>query len=171
VFGATAAPRALIDVELVRSIRDAKSSPLTVVDLSMPRNVEPEVGRLPGVRLIDLEDLQRRLEKNVARRRETLPEVEAIIEEEVARFADWQRRHAVRPVLSAMHTRGEAIRRVELARLQARLGALDPAALAAIEHFSRSLVTRLLHEPSRHLRENADSATAARRLFGLEERS
>jgi len=171
VFGTTAAPHALIGVELLRSIRSAESPPLTIVDLSMPRNVEAGVGSQPGVRLIDLEDLAARVEKNLAARRETLPEVEAIVATEAARFADWQRSHAVRPVLSAMHARGEAIRRAELARLEARLGALEPEALAAIEHFSRSLVTRLLHEPSRHLRENADSVSAARRLFGLEDRA
>jgi len=171
VFGTTAAPHALLGVELLRSIRDGDSPPLTIVDLSMPRNVEPDAGRLPGIRLIDLEDLQSRVEKNLAARRETLPEVEAIVAAESTRFSEWQSRHAVRPVLSAIHARGESIRRAEVARLQARLGALEPETLAAIEHFSRALVTRLLHEPSRHLRENADSATAARRLFGLEDRA
>ena len=169
VFGATAAPHALITPDLVRAARGADGPPLTIVDLSMPRNVDPEVGRLPGVTLCDLDDLQRRVERNLAARRETLPAVEEIVAREAERFVEWSRRHAVRPVLSAMHARGESIRRTELERLRGRLGGLDPAALEAIDRFSRALVNRLLHEPSRQVREDAASATAARRLFGLEE--
>lgn len=169
VFGATAAPHALVTPELVLAARNGDARPLTIVDLSMPRNVDPAVSDLPGVTLRDLDDLERRVERNLAARRETLPAVDAIVAREAERFVEWHRRHAVRPVLSALHAHGESIRRAELERLRGRLAGLDPAALEAIEHFSRALVVRLLHEPSRQVREDTASATAARRLFGLEE--
>jgi glutamyl-tRNA reductase len=169
VFSATSAPHVLITPELVHATRGAEARPLSIVDLSMPRNVDPEVGRLPGVTFCDLDDLEQRVERNLAARRETLPAVQAIVAREAERFVDWHRRHSVRPVLSAMHSRSESIRRAEIERLRGRLGGLDPAVLEAIEHFSRSLINRLLQEPSRQVREDAASATAARRLFGLED--
>ncbi len=167
VLTATTAPHALITVELVRAVRRPDSGPLAIVDLSLPRDVEPGVARLAGVTVFDLDNLQQRVEANLAARRSTLPAVEAIIEQETGRFAEWQLAHTVRPVLSAMYARGETIRRAELDRLLQRMGELDAETRAAVEHFSRSLVTKLLHEPSRQLRQDADSAAAARRLFGL----
>jgi len=167
VLTATTAPHTLITVEMMRALRPADSRPLAIVDLSLPRDVEAGVGRLPGVNLFDLADLQQRVERSLAARRSTLPAAEAIIERETARFAEWQLAHTVRPVLSAIHARGEAIRRGELERLLQRVGDLDPATRDAVEQFSRALVTKLLHEPSRQLRQDAGSAAAARRLFGL----
>ena len=167
VLSATSAPHALLTVELVRSVRKPSSGPLAIVDLSMPRDVEPGVGRLDGVSVFDLDNLQQRVETNLAARRSALPAVEAIIEQETAHFAQWQLAHTVRPVLSAMHARGEEIRRAETDRLLQRMQDLDPATRAALEQFSRALVTKLLHEPSRQLRQDAETAAAARRLFGL----
>lgn len=167
VLTATTAPHVLITVELVRAARKPGSGPLAIVDLSMPRDVEPGVTRQPGVTVFDLDNLQQRVEANLAARRSALPAVEAIIEQETGRFAEWQLAHTVRPVLSAMHARGETIRRAELERLLRRIVDLDPETRAAVEHFSRALVTKLLHEPSRQLRQDAESAAAARRLFGL----
>ena len=167
VLSATSAPHALITVELVRAARRPGAGPLAIVDLSMPRDVEPGVGRLEGVSVFDLDTLQQRVETNLAARRSALPAVEAIIEQEVAHFASWQLAHTVRPVLSAMHARGEEIRRAETDRLLQRMRDLDPATRAALEQFSRALVTKLLHEPSRQLRQDAETAAVARRLFGL----
>ncbi len=167
VLTATSAPHALITVELVRAVRGPGSGPLAIVDISVPRNVEPGVARIPQVTLLDLDQLQKRVEANLAARRGALPAVEAIVEQEAGRFAEWQLAHAVRPVLSAMHARGETIRRAELDRLLARLGDVDAETREAVEQFSRALVTKLLHEPSRSLRQDVENAAAARRLFGL----
>ncbi len=170
VLTATTAPHPLITVELVRAVRRDTSHPLYILDISVPRNVEAEVARLSRVTLLDLDHLQQRVEANLVARRGAMPAVEAIIEQEVNRFAEWQLGHTIRPVLSAMHAHGETIRRVELDRLLARLGdTVDAQTRETIEQFSRSLVTKLLHEPSRALRQDAESAKAARRLFGLGE--
>lgn len=177
VLCSTGAPHAVITRELVER---ALSTPggtrrRVFVDIAVPRDVEPDVGELPGVELFDLDALQQRLQENLALRRQEIPAVERIIEEEVARFAEWRRGFALRPLLSQMHTRSEAIRQRELQRMLRHLGDVPPALLEQLEAFSRSLVTKLLHEPTRRLRETSDPervqtySTVTRELFGLAE--
>ena len=104
---------------------------LTFVDLAVPRDVEPLVGELPAVKVYNLDALQQRLNGNLADRRQEVPLVEAIIEEEMTLFQAWRHGAELRPVLAAMHTRGEAIRRQETERALRRLGGTDPEVLVA----------------------------------------
>ncbi|HSE69025.1 MAG TPA: hypothetical protein VLB12_18665, partial [Gemmatimonadales bacterium] len=141
--------------------------------LAVPRDVDPQVGELAGVRLYDLDTLQERLNGNLADRRKEVPLVEAIIEEEVTQFEAWRHGAQLRPVLSAMHARGEAIRRQEIERVLRRLGEKDPEVRDEIEALSRALVTKLLHAPSTRLRNEIDPVRSRlyvetiRELFGL----
>ncbi len=176
VISSTSAPHAVITHELVRSAMESREPglPLTLVDLAVPRDVEPKVGTLPGVRLHNLDSLQSRLHDNLAERRLQVPLVEAIIEEEVRLFETWQRGVEHRPILAAMHARGEEIRKQETERVLRRLGGTDPELRRQVEALSRALVSKLLHEPSARLRQESNPvrsrlyAGAIRDLFGLD---
>jgi len=176
VLTATAAAHAVITRDLVQSaVTDrAPGRALALVDLAVPRDIDPLVVGLPAVTLYDLDTLHRRLNGNLADRRQEVPRVEAIIEEEVALFQEWRRGAELRPVLAAMHTRGEAIRRQETERALRRLGGTGPEVRREIEALSRALVAKLLHEPSARLRTEMDPARsrlyagAVRDLFGLD---
>jgi glutamyl-tRNA reductase len=176
VLTTTAAPHALITLELVRSALEGRAPDrgLTFVDLAVPRDVEPPVGDLPGVKLYNLDALQQRLHGNLGSRHQEVPLVEAIIEEEVTLFQAWRQGAELRPVLAAMHTRGEEIRRQETERVLRRLGGTDPEVRRQIEALSKALVAKLLHEPSARLRTEMDPtrsrqyAGAVRDLFGLD---
>jgi glutamyl-tRNA reductase len=176
VLTSTAATHALVTRELVQSAIDGRAPgrALAFVDLAVPRDVEPQIGELPGVTLYDLDTLQHRLSSNLAERLQEVPRVEAIIEEEVTLFHSWRHGAELRPVLAAMHSRGEEIRRRETERALRRLGRMDPEVRQQIEAFSRSLVAKLLHEPSARLRTEMDPARselylgAVRELFGLD---
>ena len=176
VFSATSAPHAVVTRERVAAARAGVSAeqPLRFIDIAVPRDVEPSVRDLPGVTVFDLDDLQRRLVRNLDGRRREVPAVEALVDEELRYFEEWRHGAELRPLLAAMHQHSEEIRQREVARALRRLKGVTPDVEAQLEAFSRSLVTKLLHEPTRRLREETDPdvsdtyARVARDLFGLD---
>ena len=161
------APHAVVSRDLVlKAIAAGGARRRVFVDIAVPRDVEPEVRSLDGCELYDLDALQQRLAGNLEARRQEIPAVERIVEQEVGRFDAWQRRQAVHPLLLAMRAQGEAIRQREVARALRRLGPASPEVAALLEEFSRSLVNKLLHEPTRRL-SAVEDPELARALFGL----
>ena len=144
------------------------------MDIAVPRDVEPAIAGLAGVEVYDLDALQVRLNGNLELRRREVPAVEAIVEEEVHRFEEWRHATALRPLLTEIHARGEAIRRRELERMLRRLGDAPPELRAQLEAFSHALVNKLLHQPTHRLRQTANPdevrtyTSVTRELFGLE---
>src|ERR1051325_11389279 len=152
IICSTGAPHAVVSRDLVvNAIATGGARRRVFVDIAVPRDVEPEVRDLPGCELYDLDALQQRLAGNLEARRQEIPVVERIVEQEVGRFDQWQRRQVVHPLLVEMRAQGEAIRQRELARALRRLGPASPGAAALLDEFSRSLVHKLLHEPTRRL--------------------
>ena len=145
-----------------------------MLDLSVPRNVEPAVATLPGARLFDVDDLQIRLDASLAERRREMPKVELIVEEELAGLDRELRQMTILPLISDLRQKAESIRLRELARTLSFLRAADPQVIEHVQHLSHSLVNGLLHGPTVRLRELAtdgvttDHAAAVRDLFGLE---
>jgi glutamyl-tRNA reductase len=175
IFCSTGAPHAVVTRELVETAqRGRPARRRTFIDIAVPRDVEPGVAELPGVDVYDLDALQERLQGNLELRRREVPAVERIVDEEVRKFEEWRHTAVLRPLLAGMHGRGETIRQHELERMMRRLGPVTPETRQQLEAFSRSLVSKLLHEPTRRLRETLDQEEAqtythiARELFGLD---
>jgi glutamyl-tRNA reductase len=122
-------------------------SPLVMLDLGVPRDVEPEVRALPGVFLADLDGLRAVLETEDDGRVAEVERVRRLIAEESSGFMTWQREVRLGPVIRALRARAEEIRRRELARAEARLTGLDASERAVVEAVTRRLVNKLLHEP------------------------
>lgn len=147
--------------------------PLVLVDLAVPADVERAAGEVAGVRLFDVDDLRAGLDDAIASRLREVPKVEAVVAEEVDAFARRYRELEVEPLLAALRRRAESIREHELERTLRDLGDVDPETAARVEHLSRALVKKLLHEPTVRLRTRAgegdadDVADAVRELFGL----
>ncbi|HKN94155.1 MAG TPA: glutamyl-tRNA reductase [Thermoleophilaceae bacterium] len=141
--------------------------PLVLIDLAVPRDVEPEVSGVPGAILYDIDDLDRNIKASLDGRRRELASAEAIVAEEVVRFRGWRNGLAVAPVVDALYSHVEDLRRAELARAG---GKLDRAQRELLDAFSRSLVTKLLHDPAARLRGHGSlrHAEAIRELFGLD---
>jgi glutamyl-tRNA reductase len=170
----TGAPAVVVDgSELTPVIEGRGGRPLLIVDIAMPRDIDPAVGDLPGVTLLDLDDLRSFAEAGRDRRRQEVSRVRAIISEEVARFLDRESARAVAPAISALRDRAEAVRTDEIARFRSRLEGLDARQREAVEALTKGLVNKLLHEPTVRLKEAAGStrgerlAAALRDLFGL----
>jgi glutamyl-tRNA reductase len=159
------------DLEEVMASREGR--PLLVVDIAVPRDVDPAVARIPGVTLLDMDDLKRFADLAVAGRRKEVPAAEHIVDEEIDHYLEAAAHREVAPVVAALHERGEAIRTAELKRIDSRLADLDPKARAAVEALSRGIVAKLLHEPTVNLKSAAGTnsgeqlARALQQLFNL----
>jgi glutamyl-tRNA reductase len=174
---ATSAEQPVLRADLVRAaMAQRPERPLVIVDLAVPADVERTVADVDGVSLFDVDDLRAGLDDALAARLAEVPKVEAIVEEEVAGYGRRYRELEIEPLLAALRLQAEEIREQELERALRRLGETDPEIAAQLEHLSRTLVKKLLHEPTARLRERAgdgdadDVAAAARELFGLEAR-
>jgi len=149
--------------------------PLVLLDLGVPRDVEPEVRSLPGVFLADLDGLRAVLETEDDGRVAEVERVRRLIAEESSGFMTWQREVRLGPVIRALRARAEEVRRRELARAEARLAGLDASERAAVEAVTSRLVNKLLHEPvvrGKALAAGPDGdlyARMLRELYALEE--
>lgn len=150
-----------------------REQPLDIVDIAMPRNVDTAVAHLPHIHLYDVDDLQATLDESLAARQAEVPHILEIIEQETAVLYGQLRELSIKPLIVDMRRKAELIREAELERTLRHLGELDPQTLAHIQHFSRSLVNKLLHEPTLRLKQKAVDdeavayATTVRELFGL----
>ena len=170
----TSAPAHLIDVAMVRAaMRARKNRSFLIVDIGVPRDVDPAVRHIDNVFVHDVDGLQAMIEHTLQQRRREVPKVERIIGDEVDRFLEWYRGLQAAPVIKELRGRFEALRDREIERHAKQL---SPAQRQAVEMVTRSLLNKLLHRPTTRLRESAaqDEAglrriDAARELFGLDE--
>ncbi len=148
-----------------------RPGPLLVMDLAVPRSVDPAVERLPGIRLRDIDSLKSIMKASMALRRAEVPKAEAIVDEEVSALEDRLRVQSVEPVIRHLRLKAESIRKQELARALKGIKGIKGKAQEDVEHllrtFSRTLVNKILHEPTKQLRVHAshDDAKAATELI------
>jgi glutamyl-tRNA reductase len=159
------------DVARVMERRDGR--PILVVDVAVPRDVDPSSADLPGVTLLDMDDLRAFAEAGQAERRREITVVRSMIAEEVERFLAVNSAREVAPLVAALREGGEDVRRAELERFRSRLGELDERQLEAVEALTHGIVAKLLHQPTVGLKAAAGTpkgerlADALRDLFDL----
>lgn len=174
VVTCTGAGSIVIDTDTVEHGLAARNGrPLLVVDIAVPRDVDAGVGRLPGVTLLDLDDLRAWAATGIEARAAEAERVHGIVEEEVERhLLDVAARQAA-PLVAALRSKAESVRHTELERFAAKLADLTPAQREAVEALTAGIVNKLLHDPSVRLRADAGSprgeryASAVRDLFDL----
>lgn len=176
VIASTGASQPLITRAQLAGLLDRRPTrPLVILDIAVPRDVDPAAADLPGLTLFDLDGLHRRFSASLQQRLRDLPKVERIVEEELQDFLDWYRALEVHHLLRALHTRAEEIRQQELERTLRRLPGLGPQERDRLEALTRSLVRKLLHAPSLRLKARAREgkgdlyAQVAGDLFDLSE--
>lgn len=172
VLTCAAAPEAFVDDTLIGA--RVADRPLLVVDIAVPRNVERAVAALPGVTLLDLDDLRDWADRGRAARAAETTRVREIVAEEIERFLVESTARQAAPLVARLHERAEQIRSAEVGRFAGRLGDLAEAELEAVEALTRSIVAKLLHSPSVRLRYGAGTpqgernAAAVGDLFDLD---
>lgn len=170
VVSATEAPDTVLTRDILEQARSGHSTrTLAVLDIAIPRDVDPDVRELPYVVLFDLDDLNGVAEVHRQEQLEEAAQAEAIVDEEVSRFRAWWQTLDVVPTVASLRQRAEDIRRGELTRVLRRLRSLDDEQRAAVDAMSRALVKKLLHEPIATLKEQNDPrhVQALRELFRL----
>ena len=169
----TAAEAAVLGANIDHAIEAREGKPLLLIDLGVPRNVDPSVGNMPGATLLDMDDISAFVAERMDERRAEVPAVERIIAEEIDRYATSMAARSVAPLVRAVHDRAEDVRRSELARYEARSGPLAPEQREAVEVMTRRLVAKILHDPTVRLKAAAGTAKgdalaeALRDLFDL----
>lgn len=177
VITSTGSPRPVFQPALVESaMRRREGRPLFFVDIAVPRDVDPAVGRLENVHLYDIDDLQSVVEANLREREKEVVKVQAIIEEEVRGFVSWLRCQDVIPTIVALRERLEQIRATELARHCSKLK-LSERDRNTIEALTQAIVNKVLHTPTVRLKAQANDGAcglyvdAVRELFDLDDSS
>jgi glutamyl-tRNA reductase len=156
-------------------MRPRRNRPLFIIDIALPRDVEPSAGEIEQVFLYNIDDLQATVRENLARRESEVASAQTIVAEEVDKFAAWMRSRGAVPTIVALRQRFEQIRRSELERLEPKLASLTPEARGRVEETTRLLVEKLLLTPTEQLKGLGDADTvtayseALTRLFGLDE--
>ncbi|HJT58165.1 MAG TPA: glutamyl-tRNA reductase [Ktedonobacteraceae bacterium] len=178
VISSTTAPRALITVEMMQQVmRQRNGRSLLLIDIALPRDVEPEVANLPGVYLYNLDDLQASVHEGIHLRLQEVEQVQAIIAEEASAFDRWLRSLNVVGTISDLRQHVDTLRQQELARAMQHLSAtLSEREMATVQELTTRLMNKLLHTPMVRLKAAAADgqghiyAEAIRYLFDLEEK-
>ena len=158
-ISSTTAAEAVVTERTVRpALADRGADhPLLIVDIAVPRDVEPSVADLDGVTVKDIDDLRGVVETSVGGRLSEVGNVEEIIEEELRRFVGWDQASEIEPALAALVRRAEEMRAQEVAHARTRIGELSDEQQRAVDQLTRRIVAKLLHQPLDNAKELASS--------------
>jgi glutamyl-tRNA reductase len=175
VVSTTNSPHHIIErdgLEQVMAEREAR--PLVLIDIAVPRDIEPGCREVPAVSVYDIDDIQKIVERNAGVREAEATRAERIIEDELDRFQRWLASLEVVPTITALREHGDEVVRRVLAENENRWEGLSDADRARVEVMAKAIASRILHEPTRRIRRAAGSddayeyVSALRDLFGLD---
>jgi glutamyl-tRNA reductase len=173
VVSSTSSPGTVLDAETVARARRGRQ--LLLVDLAVPRDLDPAIHELDGCYLYDIDDLEAIVAETLSGRRSEAERAEAIVAAEAEKFHEWQASLEIVPAIASLRARAESIREAELRKAEGMLGRLDEAERRAVESITSQIVNKLLHLPTVRLKQAAAAADgviyaeAVRHLFGLGE--
>jgi glutamyl-tRNA reductase len=174
VISGTGAPGLVVRREDVEAAQGARRHrPLFLIDIAVPRDIEPEAREVKGVFLYDIDDLRSVAEANLRERRKEAASAEAILEQEIRAFLEWRESLDVVPLLVELRTRADEIRRAEVEKARSRFGPLTPEQEKALDAVTSGIVNKLLHSPTVELkrmasnRHHTEHVGLIRKLFGL----
>jgi glutamyl-tRNA reductase len=174
VVASTASPHPILGVDELELVMRARGNrPLLLVDIAVPRDIDPACRDITGVELYDMDDLQAAVAHTISDREAEAARAEVIVEEEIQRFASWLGSLAVQPTIRALREYGDAIVEQVLSENEGRWEQTSERDLARIEAVARSVMNRVLHEPTLQLRTLGETRSHGRlqimrELFGLE---
>jgi glutamyl-tRNA reductase len=175
VITSSGAPGYLLTKEDLKPILSArKNKPMFLIDIAVPRNIDPAVNELDNVFVYDIDDLQQAVAENLKTRHSEAAEADKIVAEEVERLESWIRTRQVGPVIAALQDQLEQLRAAEIERMRGKLGPLTPQQELAIEALTRGIINKIAHGPIAELRRQAaadnglETLDRIRSMFRLE---
>jgi glutamyl-tRNA reductase len=171
VVASTASPHPIVGAAELAVVMEARGGrPLVLIDIAVPRDIEHACGEIDGVSVYDMDDLQAVVARNIGVREAERARAEAVVEEEIQRFARWLAQLEVMPTITSLREHGADIVDQVLAENAGRWESASPRDLARIEAVARAVMQRLLHEPTIRLKESGHGRQQVlRELFGLED--
>jgi glutamyl-tRNA reductase len=176
IISSTGSSEPIISYQDVRrQMRARRNRPLFLIDIAVPRDIDPEVNRIDNVYLYNIDDLQGIVEMNRAERFKEATRAEHIIETEALKFETWLRTLEVVPTIVSLRRKAEEIRRAEIHRTLGQLDSLAPEQIDALQVLTQSIVNKVLHNPILFLKRSSSRTQkdlyldVARRLFSLDE--
>lgn len=177
VISSTAAPRFIISPDVIRQARRTRHGrPLFLIDIAVPRDIDPAVQGIDNVFLYDIDDLEAVVQANIRERQKEVVKVEAIIAQETPKFMGWFRSLDAVPTIVDLRAHAESIRQAELEKALRRLHDLSDRDQNIVRALSVGIVNKILHQPTVRLKQQAKDpngylySDTLRHLFGLEER-
>ena len=174
LISSTGAPHLVISAQMVAEAMRARADrALVLIDIAVPRDIDPDAAQIPSVKLFDMDGLNAQLEDSLSRRMEEVPQVKRILEEELFDFEAYLKSLEVLPIIADIRQQAEAIRMTELEKTLRRMPDLTEAQRERIEALTQALVKKILDRPTRRLRAESACphapayATVARTLFDL----
>ncbi len=175
LLSSTGAATPLLEREDIERVVEARAGrPLLIVDIAVPRDIDPAVAGLDGVTLLDMDDLRTFAEVGTQAREGEVTVVRSLLDEELERYLGATSAREVSPMIVALRDRAEEVRQAEVDRYRSRLAGLDDAQLDVVDALTRGIIGKLLHDPSVALKDAAGSTrgdrlvAALRELFALE---
>jgi glutamyl-tRNA reductase len=168
VIVSTGAAVPVLEAQLLRPIgAERPDRPLVVVDLGVPRNVEPSVRGAPGIALFDMDDLTAHAERALEGRRAELARARAVVAREIERFREDDRARGAAPVVAALRAKVEELRRTELERHRGRNRGLDEAQWDEVDAVVRDVLAKLMHQPTVALKDAVGTPRGERLVEAL----
>jgi glutamyl-tRNA reductase len=172
VISSTSAPGFVIDARMIeQAMHNRAARPLLLIDIAVPRDIDPAARELSGVHLFDIDELQAVADRNMGRRRAAVVQAEKIIDDDVLKFSQWLRSLEVLPTVASLREQAEAVRAGEVERTLAKTQ-MTAADRKRVEAMTSAIVKKLLHAPIAKLKEPGEGeryVQAARGLFGLDD--
>jgi len=173
IICSTGAPHyILVKDQVQKTMKDRKQKPMFIIDISVPRNIDPEINDIDNVYLYDVDNLQGIVDTNIQERAKEAEKAEQIVDEEIGSFLKWQASLSSTPTIVALRNRAEEIRKAELEKTLKKIGPMEEEKIKAIDYLTASIVNKLIHPPTAALKSEDDNKEimldVIQKLFQLE---
>ncbi|SPQ00998.1 Glutamyl-tRNA reductase [Candidatus Sulfobium mesophilum] len=173
IICSTGAPSyVLVKEQMHKVMKERKHKPVFVIDISVPRNIDPEINKLDNVYLYSVDDLQEVVDANIHGRKIEAEKAEKIIDEEVDKFVRWMSSLDSVPTIVALRQKADEIKTEELEKLKGRLTGLDEEKMKAVEYMAAAIINKLIHPPTVALKEDTEDRdeliAMIKKLYGLD---
>ncbi|MEW6116039.1 MAG: glutamyl-tRNA reductase [Nitrospirota bacterium] len=172
IICSTGAPTYVLQKEqMQRVMKERKHRPVFIIDISVPRNIDPEINKLENVFLYDVDNLQDVVDTNINERRKEADKAEMIIAEEVEKFIRWMSSLDSVPTIVALRQKAEEIKNEELEKFKTKFPDMDEKKMKAVEHLATSIMNKLIHPPTAALKEDCEDRdeliAMIKKLYGI----
>ncbi len=161
----------LLKDQMQQVMKERKHRPVFLIDISVPRNIDPDINKIDNVYLYNVDDLQEVVDTNILGRKKEAAKAAAIVDEEVEKFTHWLTTLDSVPLIIALRQKADGIKQEEIEKFKNKFPDLDKEKMEAVEHLANALTNKLIHHPTVALRENAEDremiTIVIKKLYGI----